>query len=88
MVINKDRDHPQDVRISFDDGSGKKRTFDGNVNAKTFGAAQYQWHSARRNGYADPDTPPVSSTITATPGTVYTLPAASLNVFRGSLSSQ
>ena len=88
MVINKDRDHPQDVRISFDDGSGGRRTFDGNVNAKTFGAAQYQWHSARRNGYADPDTPPVSSTITATPGTVYTLPAASLNVFCGSLSPQ
>ena len=86
MVINKDRDHPHDVRIAFDDGSGKKRTFDGHVDAITFGAAQYQWHSARRNGYADPDGPPVSSAITATPATVYTLPAASLTVFRGNLN--
>jgi hypothetical protein len=71
--------------IAFDDGSGKKKTFDGRVDATTFGAAQYQWHSARRNGYADPDGPAVSSTIAATPDIVYTLPAAPLNVFRGNL---
>jgi hypothetical protein len=87
MVINKDRDHPHIVHIAFDDGS-EKRTFDGHVDGTTFGAAQYQWHSARRNGYADPDGPPVSSTITATRDTVYTLPAASLNVFRGNLGRQ
>jgi hypothetical protein len=88
MVINKDRDHAHEVHIVFNDGSGKNRTFGGPVGVTTFGAAQYQWHSARKNGYADPDGPAVSSIINANPSTVYTLPAASLNVFRGNIGRE
>ena len=87
MVINKDHDRPHQVRISFDDGSGK-RSFSGTVHATTFGKAQYEWHPARRNGYAQPDGPAVDSTINADASTVYTLPAASLNVFRGQLGRE
>src|SRR6185312_8752349 len=88
MVINKDHDHPHDVHISFNDGSGTKRTFAGNVHATTFGKAQYDWHPARRNGYAQPNDPPVTSTLTPGSDNVYTLPAASLNVFREKLTQQ
>jgi F5/8 type C domain len=88
MVINKDRDHAHEVHIVFNGGSGKNMTFGGPVDVTTFGAAQYQWHSARKNGYADPDGPAVSSTINANPSTVYTLPAASLNVFRGNIGRE
>jgi hypothetical protein len=85
MVINKDHDHAHDVRISFSDGSGKARTFDGNVRTTTFGKAQYDWHPARREGYAQPVGPAATSTITAGRDTAFTLPAASLNVFRGTI---
>ena len=87
MVINKDHDHPHQVHIFFNDGSGKRR-FTGSVHATTFGKAQYEWHQARRNGYAQPDGPAVISTINADANTVYTLPAASLNVLRGRLSTE
>jgi hypothetical protein len=87
MVINKDHDQPHQVHISFNDGSAK-RSFSGTVHATTFGKAQYEWHPARRNGYAQPDGPAVASTINADANTVYTLPAASLNVFRGKLSAE
>jgi hypothetical protein len=49
----------------------------------TFGKAQYQWHPNRKQGYADPDGPPVTSTLQGTADTVYTLPPASVSVFRG-----
>jgi hypothetical protein len=87
MVINKDHDQPHQVHLSFNDGSAK-RSFSGTVHATTFGKAQYEWHPARRNGYAQPDGPAVVSTINADANTVYTLPAASLNVFRGKLSAE
>ena len=72
---------------TFDDGSGK-RSFSGTVHATTFGKAQYEWHPARRNGYAQPDGPAVDSTINADASAVFTLPAASLNVFRGQLGRE
>jgi hypothetical protein len=51
----------------------------------TFGKAQYEWHSAMKNGYADPDDPPLSRAIHADANTVYELPAASITVLRGNL---
>jgi hypothetical protein len=38
-----------------------------------------------KNGYADPDDPPVSRSIRADASTVYELPAASVTVLRGKL---
>ena len=52
----------------------------------TFGKTQYQWHPNRKEGYADPGGPPVSSEIPGAPNTRYTLPAASITVFRGNLT--
>jgi hypothetical protein len=82
MLINKDYDHPHDVRIAFEDGKAS-RGFTGDVTMLTFGKAQYQWHSARRDGYADPDGPAIKSTIRGGNEVVYTLPPASLNILRG-----
>jgi hypothetical protein len=83
MLINKDYDHPHQVHIVFQDDKGARRGFVGPVATVTFGKAQYQWHSARREGYADPDGPPLRSTATGGADALYTLPAASLNIVRG-----
>jgi hypothetical protein len=83
MLINKDYDHPHAVRIVFQDDKGTHGGFAGAVTMLTFGKAQYQWHSARREGYADPDGPSVKSTVTGGADVLYTLPPASLNVIRG-----
>jgi hypothetical protein len=88
MLINKDYDNPHQVRIVFHDGSvNVERSFAGPVTMVTFGKEQYQWHPARKNGYADPDGPAVTSTINAGAGTIYTLPPASLNVVRGQIKA-
>jgi hypothetical protein len=87
MLINKDHDRPHPVHIVFQNtNSNQNRSFLGPVTFITFGKTQYQWHPNRRNGYADPDGPPVTSTIVANENTTYTLPAASLTVVRGGLS--
>ena len=87
MLINKDHDNAHPIRVLFRNDSDKgAHAFAGPVDFISFGKAQYEWHSARRNGYADPDNPPVRSNINATNETVYTLPAASVTVLRGHLN--
>jgi hypothetical protein len=87
MVINRDYDSAHDVRIVFrDDSAQNECEFAGRLEIVTFGKAQYQWHPARRNGYADPDGPPVSNTVNAGTGVKYTLPPASLNIICGRLA--
>jgi hypothetical protein len=49
--------------------------------------AQYVWHPDPTGGTADPDGPIAVSTVTATPGTSFTLPAASITVFRGNIKA-
>jgi len=51
----------------------------------TFGKEQYQWHPARKKGYADPDGPAATSSLTGGKSTQYNLPPASLTVLRGRL---
>jgi hypothetical protein len=86
MLINKDYDNPHQVQVRFhDDSQNREHWLDGSVTMITFGKAQYQWHPARKNGYADPDNPPVKSALTATEKTLYTLPAASVTVLRGTV---
>ena len=84
MLINKDYDNAHPVRIAFhDDDAGKDASFVGPVTMITFGKAQYQWHPAGRNGYADPDGPTVKSTLQSALNATYSLPAASVTVLRG-----
>jgi hypothetical protein len=86
MLINKDHDHPHAVRISFGN-SHERAAFQGPLTRINFGKAQYQWHANRRHGYADPDQPPVTSTLNVDANTSYELPAASLTILRGKLQS-
>jgi hypothetical protein len=83
MIINKDYEHPHRVRIAFHDADANTDTaFSGPVDRITFGKEQYVWHSAMRDGYADPDGPAARSTLPA--GTQqFELPAASMTVLRG-----
>jgi hypothetical protein len=84
MAVNKDYDHAHVVRIEFRDGEGKTaRHFDGAVTTISFGKEQYRWHPAGKQGYADPDGPPVTATIPGGARASYTLPAASLTILRG-----
>ena len=86
MLINKDYDKPHPVRVVFRDADqNRDHSFQGALSMITFGKAQYQWHPARKNGYADPDNPPARSSITAAAGTTFTLPAASVTILRGSI---
>ena len=87
MMINKDYDHPYAVHIVFHDEDAKnERSFLGPVTMITFGKEQYTWHSALRDGYADPDGPAARSTL---PGGTdrYTLPPASMTVLRGRIGT-
>jgi hypothetical protein len=84
MLINKDHERAHTVQISFSSSQGES-TFSGAVTMLTFGKAQYQWHPNRKQGYADPDNPPVTSTLKVDENTSYELPAASLTVLRGRL---
>jgi hypothetical protein len=61
--------------------------FSGQVTTLTFGSAQYRWHAKGSAGFADPNSPPARTTVTAGDDTVFELPAASISVIRGSLAA-
>ena len=52
----------------------------------TFGSEQYVWINDGLNSHADPDNPPVATTMTAGSGTTFTLPKASITVLRGKVA--
>jgi hypothetical protein len=86
MLVNKDHDHAHAVRVVFRSNKpDQDRSFAGAVTMITFGSAQYQWHPDRRKGRADPDNPPATTVV---PGgdAIYSLPAASVTVLRGTLA--
>ncbi len=86
MLINKDHDHAHSVRIVFQDAEGHRDTeFRGTVAKITFGREQYQWHPARKKGYADPDGPPKRSEVKGGENAEFGLPSASITVLRGVL---
>jgi len=88
MIVNKDQENAHKVRITFDNlEPHKSGAFAGEVKMVTFGSAQYEWHPGGVTGKADPDGPPARSTISASAETQYELPAASITVLTGALSS-
>jgi len=87
LVINKDQENAHTVGIQFDDaGKGTAGHFAGPVSVATFGKAQYVWHPSNDGGKADPDGPLARSTVAASAGTPFMLPAASITVFRGHIA--
>ena len=86
MIINKDYDHAHGLRIVFRDAERHRDTsLSGRVSMITFGREQYQWHPARKKGYAEPDGPLKRSELNVEENTQYMLPPASVTVLRGSL---
>lgn len=73
---------------AVEDAKNKREaSFSGPVTFVTFGSAQYVWINDGPNSHADPDNPPVATTIKGEPGTGYTLPKASVTVLRGKVGA-
>jgi hypothetical protein len=85
LLINKDRDHAHPVRIAFESGGGSGYV-SGTIRVVTFGREQYVWHGADANAHADPNLPPVVSSVDASADTIFTLPKASVTVLRGEMA--
>ncbi len=82
LLINKDRDHAYPVQIAFQNG-GMTGHFAGAIRTVAYGSEQYVWHGADASAHADPDLPPVVSSIDASEQTVFTLPKCSVTVLCG-----
>jgi hypothetical protein len=88
LLVNKDYDNAHPVRVVFHDAEeNTDDAFKGPVTMITFGKNQYQWHSARKQGYADPDGPTARSIVQSTVDATYLLPPASITVLRGKTGS-
>jgi len=83
LLVNEDRDHPRCIEITFEGADGATRFYDGEVNMVTFGSEQYVWYSAGAESHAEPDNPPVASTISAGRASRVKLPKCSVSVLRG-----
>jgi hypothetical protein len=87
MLVNRDETKPHTVRVEFEDSKSKQRvSFFGPVAFVTFGSEQYVWISDGPNSHADPDHPPIATTLASTPETAFTLPKASITVLRGKVA--
>lgn len=88
MLVNRDETNPHAVRVVFGDANNKREaSFSGPITFVTFGTEQYVWINDGPNSHADPDNPPVATTIKAEPGTIFTLPKASITVLRGKVGA-
>jgi F5/8 type C domain len=86
LLINKDPSNEHDMNIEFAAANTTRpHHFAGQVTMVTFGAEQYVWHADGAKSHADPDGPPVASTLKAGPKQRFTLPRASVTVLRGKL---
>ncbi len=84
MLVNRDQSDAHHVRIKFEDASNKRTApFLGPVTSVSFGSEQYVWIDDGPYSRADPDHPPVATSVTANAETVFTLPKASITVVRG-----
>ena len=84
MLVNRDENNPQTIRIAFEDSGNKdEASFSGEVRFVTFGSEQYVWINDGANSRPNPDNPPISAPVPASPQTAFTLPKASVSVLRG-----
>jgi hypothetical protein len=84
MLVNRDETSSHTVRVAFEDSNSKRSaSFSGPVTLITFGSEQYVWHNDGLNSHADPDGPPVATTVAGSPEATFTLPKASVTVLRG-----
>ncbi len=87
MLVNRDENNPHTVNVKFEDSAAKRtESFSGAVDVVSFGSEQYVWINDGTNSHADPDHPPVGTSVSANAQTVYTLPKASITVIRGKVS--
>ena len=87
LVVNRDQSNDHAVRVRFSLSSAAQPLFfTGSVRMVTFGSEQYVWHSSGPNSNADPDNPPVESSVPGGSDAVYILPKASVTVLRGRVS--
>jgi hypothetical protein len=86
MLVNKDQQNPQTVRIVFEDEKNSEH-YIGQISIATFGSEQYRWHSNVKGGSADPDGPQKRSSVPAAKNSTFTLPKASVTVVRGKLEA-
>jgi NedA-like, galactose-binding domain len=88
MIVNRDQQNARKVRLVFENRSARKEAgFSGEVRMVTFGAEQFQWHADGNNSHADPDGPPLETTLQAGNETSFTLPKASLTILRGKVGA-
>ena len=85
LLINKDKENAHAVRVTFEDSGGHGH-FSGTIRVVTFGSEQYVWHGADKTAHADPNLPPVISSVDASAQSVFTLPKASVTVLRGEVA--
>jgi hypothetical protein len=84
MLVNRDQTNAHTVRVSFQEGAGGRPAFFlGPVRMVTFGSEQYEWKNDGANSHADPDGPPVGTSIAGGARATVTLPKASITVLRG-----
>jgi hypothetical protein len=84
LLVNRDPDHDHSVKVDFaNTEAGTHGSFLGPVIQITLSGSQYQWRPDGDMGHADPDGPPLRSTINADVSTVYQLPKASIAVVCG-----
>jgi hypothetical protein len=87
MLVNRDETKPHTVRVQFEDSKNKQNVpFSGPVTFVTFGSEQYVWINDGPNSHADPDHPPIATTMAPGPQTEFTLPKASITVLRGKVA--
>ncbi|MGB6803977.1 MAG: glycosyl hydrolase family 5, partial [Candidatus Sulfotelmatobacter sp.] len=87
MLVNRDETNPHTVRVQFEDSRSKQNvSFSGPVTFVTFGSEQYVWINDGPESHADPDHPPVATTVAAGAQTAFTLPKASITVLRGKVA--
>jgi len=83
LLVNRDESHAHTVRVVFDGGRKREASYSGTVRMVTFGSEQYVWRDEGPNSHADPDGPPVATTVPGGSRATFTLPKASITVLRG-----
>jgi hypothetical protein len=89
LLVNRDQENAHQIEVKFSGGgtgAAAMFSFSGPVRMATFGSEQYVWHSNGPNSNADPDNPPVESSVADGADAVYTLPRASITVLRGKVN--